>query len=253
MFDSIGIVIPALVTGLLVLSTHVPLGDLVLDRGIVFIDIAIAQVAALGVVAGHALLGGEVQGLAAQVSAATAALACALFLAWSERHAGKSQEALIGVVFVVAASAQIIILGFDPHGAEHLNDLLVGQILWVDYHELVGVAALYMVILAACLWANLEQRRVGFYVVFAPAITASVQLVGVFLVFASLIVPALAARPIKDRPRRILAAYGLGGAGYVLGIFASLATDAPTGAAIVCALALVCAGAWAGRRITATA
>lgn len=243
---SLAILGPALLAGLLILATHVPLGQLVLARGIVFIDIAIAQTAALGVVAGHALWGGETHGPFAQASAAAAALLAAGFLAWTERRAANAQEAVIGVVFVVAAAAQIVLLGFDTHGAEHLKDLLVGQILWVAPADLVPVAALYALVLAALAWGDLARRRFLFYAVFAVAVTASVQLAGVLLVFASLIVPALAAGFAATRTRQLLYGYALGTSGYVLGLFVSAATDAPTGAVIVCTLALV--GAASGLR-----
>ena len=235
--DSIAILMPAMLAGLLVLATHVPLGQMVLARGIVFIDIAIAQVAALGVVAGHALLGGETQGLAAQACAAAAALLAAGFLAWTERRAGTSQEAIIGVVYVVAASAQIVLLGFDAHGAEHLKDLLVGQILWVAPRDLLPIAALYALVLFALRWGDLTRRRLFFYAVFAVTITASVQLVGVLLVFASLIVPALAARRLTTKTGRFIVGYVTGALGYIFGLSISFITDAPTGATIVCTLA----------------
>jgi zinc/manganese transport system permease protein len=226
--DNIAILLPAMLAG-----------QLVLARGIVFIDIAIAQVAALGVVAGYALLGGETHGLPTQACAAAAALLAAGFLAWTERRAGTAQEAVIGVVYVVAASAQIVLLGFDPHGAEHLKDLLVGQILWVAPAELLPIAVLYAMVLAALLWGDLSRRRLLFYAVFAVSITASVQLVGVLLVFASLIVPALPASRAVTKAGRLVAGYATGVLGYILGLAASAITDAPTGAAIVCALAFV--------------
>lgn len=247
MSASLAILGPALLAGILILATHVPLGQLVLARGIVFIDIAIAQTAALGVVGGHAFLGGETYGFFAQASATVAALLAAGFLAWTERRAASAQEAVIGVVFVVAAAAQIVLLSFDAHGAEHLKDLLIGQILWVAPADLVPVTALYALVLAALAWGDLARRRFLFYAVFAVAITASVQLAGVLLVFASLIVPALAASYVPTRARRLLYGYALGVLGYALGLVISAATDAPTGAVIVCALALVGAGAAARR------
>jgi zinc/manganese transport system permease protein len=231
----LAILLPAFLCGLLVLSTHVPLGQLVLERGIVFIDLAIAQVAGLGVVAADAM-GWEPNGWSVQVSAVVAALLAATFLIWSERRLAAVQEAVIGVVFVVAASAEIILLSSNPHGAEHLKDLLVGQILWVEPGQLIPVLVLYAVVLAAAMLLDLRRRRVTFYAFFAVTITASVQLVGVFLVFASLIVPALAARAAAPR-RRLLAGYAVGFAGYVLGLLASAIYDFPTGAAIVCLLA----------------
>jgi zinc/manganese transport system permease protein len=238
---------PAFLTGLLVLSTHVPLGKLVLDRGIVFIDLAIAQVAGLGVVTAD-FLGWEPNGWSVQASAVAAALISAGFLIWTEHRLAALQEAVIGVVFVAAASAEIVLLSFNPHGAENLKDLLVGQILWVVPEQLVAPAILYAAVLAVAALVDLGRRRVLFYALFAVTVTASVQLVGVFLVFASLIVPALTARAIGVR-RPILFGYGLGLAGYVLGLLASLVLDLPTGAAVVCALALLAVLIGGGRII----
>ena len=235
----LSILLPAFLAGLLVLATHVPLGQLVLERGIVFIDLAIAQVAGLGVVAADAM-GWEPQGWSVQISAASAALLSAAFLLWSERRFAALQEAIIGVVFVFAASAELILLGFNPHGAEHLKDLLVGQILWVEPRQLVPVAVLYAAVVAAFFWVDLRRRRALFYVLFAVTITASVQLIGVFLVFASLILPALAATG-TPRPWRLPVAYAIGLAGYAIGLVASALWDVPTGAAVVCALAIVVA------------
>ena len=234
-----GILLPALLAGVLVLATHVPLGRLVLERGIVFIDLAIAQVAGLGVVAADAM-GWEPQGWSVQISALAAALLIAAFLLWSERRLAAMQEAVIGVVFVAAASAEIILLSFNPHGAEHLKDLLIGQILWVEPSQLIPVAILYAAVLVALFVFDLRRRRALFYAVFAVTITASVQLVGVFLVFASLIIPALAATVAQRSP--LLVGYTTGLIGYLLGLFASAVWDLPTGAATVCALALVGAG-----------
>jgi zinc/manganese transport system permease protein len=233
------ILVPAFLAGILVLATHVPLGQLVLERGIVFIDLAIAQVAGFGVVAANAM-GWEPHGWSVQVSAVAAALAAAAFLLWSERRMRQLQEAVIGVVFVLAASAELILLAYNPHGAEHMKDLLVGQILWVEPVALLPVAALYAAILAAFFLFDLRRHRTLFYLLFAVAITASVQLIGVFLVFASLILPALAASGIGGR-QRLFFGYGIGLAGYVVGLYGSALTDVPTGAAIVCALAAVAA------------
>jgi zinc/manganese transport system permease protein len=235
------ILLPAFLTGLLVLSTHVPLGQLVLERGIVFIDLAIAQVAGLGVVAADAM-GWEPNGWSVQVSAVAAALLAAAFLIWSERRLAAFQEALIGVVFVVAASAEIILLSYNPHGAEHLKDLLVGQILWVEPGQLLPVLVLYGIVLVSARFLDLRRRRVTFYAIFAVTITASVQLVGVFLVFTSLIVPALAAHAAPRR-FRLFTGYAIGLLGYVFGLLASALYDFPTGAAIVCLLATVGASA----------
>jgi len=225
---------PAFAAGLLVLATHVPLGMQVLRRGIVFIDLAIAQVAGCGVLAAS-LFGWAPQGAAAQVAALAAALGGALFLTWTEKRWPEVQEALIGTLFVLAATGATILLARNPHGGEYLKDLLVGQILWVSRTQLALVAAVSAVVLAA--WFGLRDRmgRAGFYVLFALSVTASVQLVGVYLVFASLIIPALAVRRLQHRA--LVAGYVLGAAGYALGLALSVATDLPTGPVIAWTLA----------------
>ena len=233
---SLGILWPALVAGLLVTATHVPLGIQVLERGIVFIDLAVAQVAGVGVILADSL-GWEPSGVAVQVAALSAALACALLLTWTERRWPEVQEVVIGVVFVLASSAAILLLAKNPHGGEHLKDLLVGQILWVDAPRLAHVALIYAVIVA--LWFAFGERlgRIGFYVLFACTVTVSVQLVGLYLVFITLVMPALATW--YTRRRRHLKAYFVGVLGYALGLFASVATDLPSGSAIVCTMAAV--------------
>ncbi|MFZ4480044.1 MAG: metal ABC transporter permease, partial [Rhodoferax sp.] len=192
-----GILGPAMIAGLLVLATHVPLGSQVLERGIVFIDLAIAQIAGLGVIAADAM-GLPEGGVAVQLAAVTAALLGALLLTWTERRAALQQEALIGVMFILAACAGILLLAGNPHGGEHLKELLVGQILWVNTTQLLWLAGVTAALLLA-LWLGWVQRlgRFGFYAVFALAVTASVQLVGVYLVFSSLIIPALGTRRLQ--------------------------------------------------------
>jgi zinc/manganese transport system permease protein len=231
---------PAFMAGLLVLATHVPLGMKVLERGIIFIDLAIAQIAGLGVIAADAL-GMPEGGIAVQVAAVSAALLGALLLTWTERRAPEQQEALIGVMFILAACAGILLLAGNPHGGEHLKELLVGQILWVSTTQLLWLGAVSALLLAA-LWLGWVQRlgRFGFYGVFALAVTASVQLVGVYLVFSSLIIPALATRHQNESRWRLLMAYGVGAIGYTAGLALSAVCDLPSGAVIVWTLA-VCA------------
>ena len=231
-----GILGPAFVAGLLVIATHGPLGVQVLNRGIVFIDLAIAQVAGLGVIFADSL-GLEPQGWGVQGAALAAALAGALLLTWTERRWPEVQEAVIGTTFVLAASGALLLLAANPHGGEHLKELLVGQILWVNWPRLLPVALVYAAILA--LWFGMGERigRIGFYLLFAAAVTLSVQLVGLYLVFASLIVPALATHRL---PRaRLAICYALGACGYALGLLASAALDLPSGAVIVWAMALL--------------
>ena len=227
---------PAFIAGLLVLATHVPLGIQVLERGIVFIDLAIAQIAGLGVIAAD-MMGWPPQGIEVQIAAVGAALAGAAALTWAEKRAGAMQEAIIGVTFVLAACAGILLLANNAHGGEHLRELLVGQILWVNTTQLIGIAVVTAVILPLWLARGPHLGRFGFYALFAIAVTASVQLVGVYLVFSSLIIPALASFGITGR-RRLLFGYALGAAGYALGLSASALFDLPSGAVVVWALAL---------------
>lgn len=231
---------PACLAGLLVLATHVPLGMRVLARGIVFIDLAIAQVAGLGVMAADAL--GWEGAWAVQGAAVTAALAGACLLTWSERRWPEMQEALIGVLFVLASCAGILILAGNPHGGEQLRDLLVGQILWVSLEQLVPVAFLSAGVLVLWFCAGGRLGSLGFHGLFALAVTASVQLVGVYLVFASLILPALATRGLVGRGR-LAAAYGVGVVALVVGLGLSALLDLPSGAVIVLTMAVVAGGA----------
>lgn len=228
---------PALVAGLVVLSTHVPLGQEVLSRGIIFIDLAIAQVAGLGVIAAHAM-DWDPNGIEVQLAAVSAALLAALGLNWTEKHWPQKQEPLIGILFILAATGGILLLAGNPHGSEHLKDLLVGQILWTTWSSIWPVAILYGVVLVA--WYLFRHRFGGlmFYLVFAIVVTASVQIVGIYLVFASLIIPALATSGIK-RSKRLFAGYAVGAIAYFVGILLSFLLDLPTGGVIVWCMAAV--------------
>ena len=226
---------PALVAGVLVVISHVPLGQQVFARGIVFIDLAIAQVAGLGVIVASGF-GLPVDGWPAQAAAGVAALAGALLLTWTERKRPEAQEALIGILFVLASAMQILLLANDPHGGENLKDLLSGQILWVSDSQLIRTAILTAVF--AAIWFTARERigRVGFYLLFAVVVTASVQMVGVYLVFTSLIVPAVATYRIGGS-RQLAVGYALGIASYVAGLALSVVTDLPSSAVIVWTMA----------------
>jgi zinc/manganese transport system permease protein len=136
---------------------------------------------------------------------------------------------------VLAASGGILLMSRDVHAGEHLKDLLVGQILWVSTNQLTATALLTAALFALWQWTKLKNRNLGFYGLFALAVTASVQLVGVYLVFASLIVPALATYRIKHR--RKLYAFAIGIAGYATGLVLSAWFDLPSGATVVWAMA----------------
>jgi zinc/manganese transport system permease protein len=233
----LSIIMPAFLASVLVLATHVPLGTEVLRRGIIFIDLAIAQVAGLGVIAADTM-GWEAEGWMVQVAAVSAALIAAGILHWTDKHWPDIQEALIGAAFVLAATAGLLLLAGNPHGGEHLKELLVGQVLWVTLGQLLPVSIISIAVLTA--WYCLRDRLqgFGFYALFAFAVTASVQLVGIYLVFACLIIPALATRHIERRGLRMTCGYLVGIAGCLAGLILSVAFDMPAGAVIVWCLAV---------------
>ncbi len=233
------ILAPALAAGVLVLATHIPLGREVLRRGIIFIDLAIAQIAGLGVIAAYSF-GWEVHGWETQLIALSAALAGAGLLGWAESRLQHQQETLIGIVFVLAATGGLLLLADNPQGGEHLRELLTGQILWVNWADLLPLAVLAAVYWLltwakpACLTGAVARH--GFYLLFAMVITFSVQIVGVYLVFASLVIPVFAVW--RDQSASLRDAFLLGLLGYIAGIVLSAWLDWPTGASIVWLLAL---------------
>lgn len=230
------LLLPALVAGILVLITHVPLGRSVLQRGIIFIDLAIAQIAGLGVIAAHTL-GWETHGYKTQLVALVAAGCGAFLLSKAEKVLQERQEALIGISFVLAATAGLLLLAHNPHGGEHLRELLIGQILWITWENLIPLAI--VTALFVLLYWKLPKLNQSswFYLVFAVIITFSVQIVGVYLVFASLILPAFAL--YKDNEKPLLKAFLIGLVGYLMGLILSALLDLPTGATIVWSLAAV--------------
>ena len=233
----LSIIFPAFIACMLVLSTHVPLGMEVLRRGIIFIDLAIAQVAGLGVIAADTM-GWEARGWMVQFAAVSAALIAAGILHWTDRRWPDIQEAIIGVAFVLAATAGILILAGNPHGGEHLKELLVGQVLWVNVDQLLPVSVISVLVVAAWFWQRERLKGLGFYALFAFAVTASVQLVGIYLVFASLIIPALATRHIGHRWLRVTCGYAVGIVGCLAGLVLSVGADLPAGAIVVWSLAI---------------
>ncbi|WOH37166.1 metal ABC transporter permease [Thalassotalea fonticola] len=237
MVELIDILLPAFVAGLLVLSTHVPLGYQVLKRGIIFIDLAIAQIAGLGAVVvqttdiGHHLPG------ASYIVAALFALSGAGVIALFERFAKQQLEALIGCLYVLSATGAFLLLANDPHGGDLLKQVLSGQILWVTFSDLYLHMVLYAAIIALMTFKSALLSGRWFYFVFAIAITSSVQMVGVFLVFSTLIIPALATVRLARFNTRF--AYLIGVLAYLIGLVASATWDLPSGAAIVWSLAMV--------------
>ena len=220
---------PLLATVLVVLI-HGPMGREVLRRGIIFIDLAIAQVAGLGVVFVD-LVVHEPNWIVVQFTALLGALLTALFFRWVETHLPAEQEAVIGCTFILAASAVLLILADHPHGGEKIKHILSGQILFVTLSDLIFVAPIFFG--ATFLWLLFRRLREGiyFFLLFSVVVTASVQLVGVYVVFASLILPALAVQKFtmdKDHASIIV-----GGISAIFGITASVFFDLPTGPSLV--------------------
>jgi zinc/manganese transport system permease protein len=228
-----------LAAGMLVLLTHVPLGEQVLRRGIVFIDLAIAQVAALGVLAAGAFGDEHEQ---AWWAGTLAALAASALIAWLSRRWPSQREALIGLVYVTAAALAILWVSSDPHGAQKLKSMTSGDVLWITWQSLLPLALVTGPFLAVHLWKReLWSRSAVFYPCFAVLVSLSVPLLGLYLVFATLIVPALAA--MSAARHRGPQALVLGALGYAAGLAASLVWDLPTGPCVVLALVIVGAAA----------
>ena len=239
MFDIelVSILLPAFVAGLLVLSTHVVLGQQVLKRGIIFIDLAIAQVAALGAIVSHIDHDIEQLPFSHVWMPALFALAGAGVIAWMATKFKGELEAFIGCFYVLSAVGAMLLLANDPHGAELLKQLMSGQILWVSWSQLLLPVIVSALILAAIAIKPDLLEGISFYFLFAMVITLSVELVGVYLVFSTLILPALALNKYLGKAKLALA-YCVGVIGYIFGLALSASYDLPSGAAIVATLAI---------------
>lgn len=261
------------VAGLVLTGMHAWFGLHVLARGVVFVDLALAQVAALGVTVAI-LAGHSVQSEAGYWYALAFAIGGAVLFALARAHeAAMQQEAVIGIVYAVSASLGVLALDRAPQGAEHIKQLLIGSILSVTPQEVGMLAALYGLIgaahwalrrpllevsfnplLAAALHRRVFLWDVVFYGSFALVVTSSVRIAGVLLVFSYLIVPAAIAGLFALSVRgRLFVAWALGAAMSAAGLYASWTWDLPTGPAIVAAFgaatALVAVG-FAFKRIT---
>lgn len=223
------IILPALAAGLMIAITHAPLGLEVLKRGIIFIDLAIAQLAGLGLVIASIYIH-EPDWLIIQLSALGFALLGAWFFRFVERKMPELQEAIIGSTFVITASLVLLLLADRPHGGEEIQHLLSGQILFVTWDDVLNHIPIYALIL--CLWFAVPKVRSGiyFYLLFAVAITSSVQLVGVYMVFASLILPAIA---VYRHKRKLLPAWVCGILSVTAGIGFAAFYDLPAGNIII--------------------
>jgi zinc/manganese transport system permease protein len=244
-----------LVAALVLAAIHAWLGLHVLARGVIFVDLALAQVAALGVtvalLAGHAAHEPAAYWYALTFTAGGAALLASLRGRERLLPAAIPQEALIGVVYAVAAALTVLVLERVPLGGEQIKALLVGSILAVTADDVVRVGSLYGTI-ALVHWicrrpltrlsfgGSVARPRLWdfiFYVTFGLVVTSSVRIAGVLLVFAYLIVPAvIGAALATTTTRRLLAGWTVGSAASVAGLAASYRWDLPPGATIVATL-----------------
>jgi len=253
---------------LILTGIHAYLGVHVVERGVIFVDLSLAQIAALG--ATIAMLmpfsGGDPHGRSVYwVSLAFTFIGAAIFSLVRTRRARIPQEAIIGITYAVASAAAILAMSKSTSQAEHLKDMLVGNIIAVSWHDVLKTAGLYGAVglfhyvyrkqfLAISL--NHEQAEATglnvrlwdflFYASFGLVVTSSVRIAGVLLVFSYLIVPALAGiafgGPIATR---LWVGWAFGTLVSLIGIVASAALDLPTGATVACAFGVTVL-AWGG-------
>ena len=235
---------PLLVCWLLA-GVHAALGFRVINRNIIFLDLALAQLAALGAVLGMVMgLSSEGWGISLAAMGMTS-LGAVFFVMVPERYRGVSQEVMIGLVYVMAVAGVMIALHSSPSAVHYLTDMLVGNILFVSADELLFLGLYYGVLMAVYalvrhvmlprLRATSRWHDFVFYLFFGWVVTSSVKVAGVLLVFVFLIVPAVAALwwEVKSPLRRWAFAWGIGLVFSGLGVGLSLVLDWPTGAAIV--------------------
>jgi zinc/manganese transport system permease protein len=247
--------LPPFVACLILVVIHSYLGIHVIAREVIFVDLALAQMAALGTTAGL-LVGVLPDSPYAQLFALGAVvLGAAVFAATRSHERGRvPQEAIIGIVYVVASALALLVADKAPRGADTIKEVLVGTILWVTWPAIVKLAIAYLVLgsilfvlrrrfekisfdpkAAAAEGWNLRWWDFWFYVVFGGVITFSVPLGGVLLVFSFLVVPAVTAFLFTRDPRTLTTiAWATGAVASAVGLWISYASDLPTGPTIVC-------------------
>jgi zinc/manganese transport system permease protein len=212
----------------------VPLGAQVLRRGVVFIDLAIAQVAACGALA-IGILTEHPSALQHALSTALAALAGAALVRWLAYRWPQQREALIGLVYVAAASASLLAAAYDVHGRERLAALLAADVLWAEWRGIawLGVAAAAVALFGAK--RRWLEKDALFYPTFALALSVAVPVLGLYVVFALLIGPALWCKRGIHLATAVLLASGV----CAIGLLASVLLDWPSGACVALALCLL--------------
>lgn len=244
---------------LVLVGIHIYLGIHVLGREVIFVDLALAQIAALGVTAGF-IFGYALDSTGAYFfSLAFTLLGACIFALTRSDERSFSQEAVIGITYAMAAAAVILILDRAPQGSEHLRYLLVGNILAVGWPDIMKTSVAYAVIglfhwgfrrrFLLLTFSPKEAIRQGinprlwdflFYASFGLVVTSSVRIAGVLLVFTYLIVPTFAAMLLIDGVGyRLLLGWGLGLVGSLAGLALSYWLDLPTGAAVVCTFGIL--------------
>jgi zinc/manganese transport system permease protein len=251
--------LPPFVACLILTGIHAYLGMHVVERKVIFVDLALAQIAALGTAFG-AMLGFEYGDMQSYLSGLSFTIIGATIFALTRmRDERVPHEAIIGIVYAVSAAAFILLMDRAPEGAEQIRGMLVGSILFVDWDKVVATAVLYGII--GIFHFTFRQKfitisvhpeeayRQGlhvkfwdflFYVSFGFVVTSSVLIAGVLLVFSYLVVPSVCAVLFsEDFKTRLLIGWSLGFLASLLGISASVAFDLPTGAAIVCTFGVI--------------
>ncbi len=248
MFDLL--VWPLLICVVLV-GIHVYFGLHVIKRGIIFVDLSLAQVAALGSTLAF-LLGFELDSSVAYFFSLAFALLGAVIFAFTREIEGKiPQEAIIGIAYAVSAAAAIMAVSHSPEGAEHIKYLLIGSILTVTPLVVLKTAVVYTLVgtfhwiyfkkFAALTFGGGDvpkNRRLWdflFYASFGVVVTSSVKICGVLLVFIFLVVPSVfAALTTNGIAKHLILGWMFGLVGSVLGLLLSFWIDTPPGATIVC-------------------
>lgn len=247
------------VASLILTGIHAYLGVHVVERGVIFVDLALAQIAALGTTIA-ALYGVEPHsGTAYVVSLLFTFIGAAVFSTVRGHKARIPQEAVIGICYAAASAAAILAMSKSVQETEHLKEMLVGNILTVSWAEVRKTAALYGAIgafhflfrkkfLAISLaHENAEAEGISvrfwdflFYASFGFVVTSSVAIAGVLLVFCYLIVPSVGAMLFAENiGPRLAIGWTMGTLVSALGVYLSLQIDLPTGATIVCTFAIV--------------
>lgn len=214
----------------------VPLGSQVLARGVVFIDLAVAQLAACGAIASGIIFDHASPWITSGFTAVTAVFGAAA-VRWLANRWPAQREALIGLVYVIAASAALIAITLDPHGRERLTALLAADVLWAQWYATVQLAVMATAVAFITHWRYaLWQRDSVFYGVFALTLSAAVPVLGLYLVFGLLIGPALWTRLSQPQTMRLTVACGCSVIACLGGMLVSWILDWPSGACIACSV-----------------